>query len=214
MVWKPRTTTLTRPSGRTDARRGSCATSATPVCRCACVVPAGGGDGRWQTSQGFPRPAHRIAPTTSIGIATSTSTSTPDSLLREADSARHRAKAAGRACWHFFDDAMHAQAVARLTVEDQLRDAITRAEFVVFYQPIVALADAHVVGHEALVRWAHPTRGLLSPADFLNVAEGVETQRQADILRGQGWECGQGHYFGRPAAIPVTDCYTDGDLIA
>lgn len=144
MVWKPRTTTLTRPSGRTDARRGSCATSATPVCRCACVVPAGGGDGRWQTSQGFPRPAHRIAPTTSIGIATSTSTSTPDSLLREADSARAR--------WRFFDDAMHAHAVAHPTVEDQLRDAITRAELRVYYQPIVALADAHVVGHEALVR--------------------------------------------------------------
>ena len=68
---------------------------------------------------------------------------------------------------------MHAQAVARLTVEDELRDAVTAGEFVVYYQPIVALADAHVVGHEALVRWAHPTRGLLSPADFLDVAEGT-----------------------------------------
>ena len=114
---------------------------------------------------------HRIVPTASIGIATSTPTSTPESLLRDADSALARAKAAGRAGWHFFDEAMHAQAVARLTVEDQLREAITRSEFVVHYQPIVALADAHVVGHEALVRWAHPTRGLLSPGDFLDVAE-------------------------------------------
>src|SRR5665647_1164952 len=78
-----------------------------------------------------------------------------------------------RASWHFFDEAMHAQAVARLTVEDELREAITFGQFAVYYQPIVALADAHVVGHEALVRWAHPTRGLLSPGDFLDVAEGT-----------------------------------------
>ena len=114
---------------------------------------------------------HRIVPTASIGIATSTSTSTTESLLRDADSALSRAKAAGRASWHFFDEAMLAQAVARLTVEDELREAITAGEFVVYYQPIVALADARVVGHEALVRWAHPTRGLLSPGEFLDVAE-------------------------------------------
>ena len=114
---------------------------------------------------------HRIVPTTSIGIAVSSSTSTPDSLLRDTDSELFRAKAAGRARWQLFDTGMHAQAVARLTVEDQLRDAITLGELVVHYQPIVALADGHVVGYEALVRWAHPTRGLLSPADFLDVAE-------------------------------------------
>jgi diguanylate cyclase (GGDEF)-like protein/PAS domain S-box-containing protein len=114
---------------------------------------------------------HRIVSTASIGIAMSTSTSTPESLLRDTDSAMFRAKAAGRARWQFFDEAMHAQAVARLTVEDQLRDAIHRGEFVVYYQPIVALADSHVVGHEALVRWAHPTRGMLDPAEFLDVAE-------------------------------------------
>jgi len=127
---------------------------------------------------------HRIVPTASIGIATSTSISTPESLLRDADSALSRAKAAGRASWHFFNEAMHAQAVARLTVEDQLRDAITRSEFLVYYQPIVALADAHVVGHEALVRWAHPTRGLLSPGDFLEIAEdtGLITAIGAQVL--------------------------------
>jgi diguanylate cyclase (GGDEF)-like protein/PAS domain S-box-containing protein len=114
---------------------------------------------------------HRIVPTASIGIALSTAASTPESLLRDTDSALHRAKAAGRARWQFFDDAMHAQAVARLIVEDQLRDAITAGQFVVYYQPIVALTDSHVVGHEALVRWAHPTRGLLSPGDFIEVAE-------------------------------------------
>jgi diguanylate cyclase (GGDEF)-like protein/PAS domain S-box-containing protein len=114
---------------------------------------------------------HRIAPTASIGIALSTASSTPESLLRDSDSAMFRAKAAGRARWQFFDEAMHAQAVARLTVEDQLRAAIVGSQFVVYYQPIVALTDAHVVGHEALVRWEHPTRGLLSPEEFLDVAE-------------------------------------------
>jgi diguanylate cyclase (GGDEF)-like protein/PAS domain S-box-containing protein len=127
---------------------------------------------------------HRIVPTVSIGIAMSTSTSTPQTLLRDTDSALFRAKATGRARWHSFDDAMHAQAVARLTVEDQLRDAITGGQFVVHYQPIVALAGAHVVGHEALVRWMHPTRGLLSPADFLDVAEdtGLITTIGAQVL--------------------------------
>jgi len=114
---------------------------------------------------------HRIMPTASIGIALSTSTSTPESLLRDTDLAMFRAKAAGRAHWQVFDDTMHAQAVTRLVIEDQLRDAITAGEFVVHYQPIVALADSHTVGHEALVRWAHPTRGLLSPGEFLDVAE-------------------------------------------
>jgi diguanylate cyclase (GGDEF)-like protein/PAS domain S-box-containing protein len=127
---------------------------------------------------------HRIVPTASIGIAVSTSSSTPDSLLRDADSALSRAKSAGRARWHFFDAAMHAKAVARLTVEDQLRDAIARHEFVVHYQPIVALADAQVIGHEALVRWLHPTRGLLYPGDFLDVAEdtGLITVIGAQVL--------------------------------
>jgi diguanylate cyclase (GGDEF)-like protein/PAS domain S-box-containing protein len=127
---------------------------------------------------------HRIVPTASIGIATSTSTSTTESLLRDADSALSRAKATGRASWRVFDEAMHAQAVARLTVEDELREAITAGEFVVYYQPIVALADAHVVGHEALVRWVHPTRGLLSPGEFLEVAEdsGLITAIGAQVL--------------------------------
>ena len=66
---------------------------------------------------------------------------------------------------------MHAHALARFTVEDQLRGAVTLGQFVVYYQPIVALADGHVVGHEALVRWTHPTRGRLSPGEFLDVAE-------------------------------------------
>jgi predicted signal transduction protein with EAL and GGDEF domain len=114
---------------------------------------------------------HRIVPTASIGIAVSGTASTASSLLREADSALFRAKDAGRARWHFFDEAMHAQAVARLTLEDELRNALSDHEFVLSYQPIVRLSDCVVVGHEALVRWQHPERGLLVPGDFLEVAE-------------------------------------------
>jgi diguanylate cyclase (GGDEF)-like protein/PAS domain S-box-containing protein len=114
---------------------------------------------------------HRIVPTASIGIAVSTDVSTPESLLRDTDSALFRAKEAGRAQWQFFDSAMHARALERLMVEDQLRDAIARHEFVVYYQRIVGLRSGAVVGHEALVRWQHPERGLLSPGDFLDVAE-------------------------------------------
>jgi EAL domain-containing protein (putative c-di-GMP-specific phosphodiesterase class I) len=91
--------------------------------------------------------------------------------LRDTDSALFRAKGAGRARWHFFDEEMHALAVSRLTIEDELRRAIDEHQFVVHYQPIVRLTDATVVGHEALVRWDHPVRGLLHPADFLSVAE-------------------------------------------
>ncbi len=114
---------------------------------------------------------HRFVPTVSIGIAVSTAESTSASLLRDTDSALFRAKSAGRARWQFFDELMHAQAVARVTIEAELRRAIDEHEFVVYYQPIVSLAQMRIVGYEALVRWKHPVRGILPPAEFLPVAE-------------------------------------------
>lgn len=114
---------------------------------------------------------HRIVPSASIGIALSNLDSVPDELLRDSDAALFRAKAQGRARWHFFDSSMHAAAVNRLNVEAELRRAIAHREFVVHYQPIVTLADGVIVGHEALVRWQHPDRGLLTPDAFLAVAE-------------------------------------------
>ena len=114
---------------------------------------------------------HRIVPTVSIGIALNVQGATSSSLLRDADAALFRAKAAGRSRWRFFDDTMHAEALARLVIEDEIRRGLDKAEFVVHYQPIVALTDRSVVGYEALVRWHHPTRGLLSPISFLPTAE-------------------------------------------
>jgi diguanylate cyclase (GGDEF)-like protein len=107
----------------------------------------------------------------SIGIALSDQDSSTTTLLRDADSALFRAKAAGRSRWEFSDPAAHIRAMARLVTEAELRTAITERQFVVHYQPIVALADAAVVGYEALVRWNHPDRGLVPPMDFLPVAE-------------------------------------------
>ncbi len=112
-----------------------------------------------------------IVPTASIGIAISDPTSTSTSLIRDTDAALFRAKAAGRSQWQFFDEGMHARALARLTTEHELRRSVADHDFVVHYQPIVALADATVVGHEALVRWRHPQRGLLAPGAFLAIAE-------------------------------------------
>lgn len=114
---------------------------------------------------------HTVVPSACIGIGLSTQGSTPAELLRDTDSALFKAKAAGRGAWQFFDEDTHTDAVERLTIESQLRDSLGCDRFVVHYQPIVHLLEERIVGFEALVRWDHPTRGLLSPAQFLPIAE-------------------------------------------
>lgn len=108
----------------------------------------------------------------SIGIAVHDSNTTdPDSMLRDADIAMYRAKAGGKGRYEIFDPQMHASAVALLKIETDLRGAVDRGEFVMHYQPIVTLKDRKIKGFEGLVRWQHPTRGLVSPANFITVAE-------------------------------------------
>ena len=108
----------------------------------------------------------------SIGIAMSDkSYEKPEQLLRDADIAMYRAKALGKARYEIFNTDMHTRAVARLQLENDLRRAIERHEFQVYYQPIVSLKSGTIIGFEALVRWQHPTRGLLSPEEFLVVVE-------------------------------------------
>jgi diguanylate cyclase (GGDEF)-like protein len=95
----------------------------------------------------------------------------PEALLRDADTAMYRAKAQGPSRSELFDDAMRLRALDRLDTEDALRRAVATGQLRVMYQPIISLADERVTGVEALVRWAHPSRGLLPPADFIGVAE-------------------------------------------
>jgi diguanylate cyclase (GGDEF)-like protein len=107
----------------------------------------------------------------SIGIAIARGSERAHDLIRDADAAMYRAKERGRARYEIFDDAMRGRALERLRLELHLRRAIEREEFAVVYQPVVALPDRSLVGVEALVRWYHPQRGVVSPADFIPVAE-------------------------------------------
>ncbi|MGH8278421.1 MAG: sensor domain-containing phosphodiesterase [Gammaproteobacteria bacterium] len=111
--------------------------------------------------------------TASIGIVTGDPQryQHADELLRDADTAMYRAKAAGKAGYVVFDAAMHAQAKAKLQLETELRHALQRNEFQVYFQPIIELSTGRLTGFESLVRWLHPTRGLLAPEQFLPVAE-------------------------------------------
>jgi diguanylate cyclase (GGDEF)-like protein/PAS domain S-box-containing protein len=92
-------------------------------------------------------------------------------LIRNADAAMYRAKEGGRARCVLFDAAMRANAMRRLEVERELRHALDRDELALHYQPVVSLHSGEIAGLEALVRWQHPERGLLDPADFVSIAE-------------------------------------------
>ncbi len=114
--------------------------------------------------------------TASLGIACESGASldasrTPDDLVRDADTAMYRAKTEGKSRAVVFDARMNAQAVNRLELEMDLRRALEKEEFRVFYQPIVSLETRRVCEVEALVRWEHPVRGLVPPGDFIPLAE-------------------------------------------
>jgi diguanylate cyclase (GGDEF)-like protein len=108
----------------------------------------------------------------SVGIAVAAPESiSPDSLLTDAEAAMRRAKSEGRARSAVFAETMRSRAIGRLDTEVLLRRSIMNGDLRLHYQPIVHLVDGQVLGHEALVRWDHPTRGLLGPDQFINVAE-------------------------------------------
>jgi diguanylate cyclase (GGDEF)-like protein/PAS domain S-box-containing protein len=113
----------------------------------------------------------QVFATVSIGIAPGASGSTPEDLLRNADTAMYHAKAKGKARSEVFDEKMRDRAKARLEIETDLRKAIDLKQLVLFYQPQVSLIDGRTVGYEALVRWQHPERGLIPPSEFIPVAE-------------------------------------------
>jgi diguanylate cyclase (GGDEF)-like protein/PAS domain S-box-containing protein len=118
----------------------------------------------------------------SIGIAISVSGyERAEELLRDADSAMYRAKASGRDDYVIFDSDMHDRALAQRQLEEDLRSAMERSEFEVLYHPIVELERGVVMGLEALVRWNHPTRGVLLPDEFMPLAE------QTGLIVEIGW---------------------------
>jgi diguanylate cyclase (GGDEF)-like protein/PAS domain S-box-containing protein len=111
-----------------------------------------------------------FAPSLSLGIAYSAGRgTTADQLLAQADAAMYRAKSEERGAWQVYDPTMSNSAVGQLELRNDVAAALEQQQFVLHYQPIVQLADSAVVGHEALLRWQHPTRGLLLPAQFLDV---------------------------------------------
>ena len=124
-----------------------------------------------------------VFPSASVGIALwHPRYRTGEELLRDADAAMYRAKAAGRDCCAVFDEVMREEAMRLLDLEADLRRAINSDAFEAHYQPIVRLDDGQVVGHEALLRWHHDRRGLLLPGDFIGLGEDSGLIEQVDWL--------------------------------
>ena len=119
----------------------------------------------------FALAGEELAITASVGIAMATGSTSPDAAISQAEAAMYQAKERGRARHEVFDAAAAAQAFDRPQRESELSRAIEHDELRLFFQPIVSVADGGLVGAEALVRWEHPERGLLAPAQFLPLAE-------------------------------------------
>lgn len=108
----------------------------------------------------------------SMGIVIGNSTyEQPEHILRDTDTAMYYAKAAGKAQYRVFEPAMHDSALRFLQIETDLRRAIQAQEFLLYYQPIVCLSTGQIAGLEALIRWQHPTLGMISPIEFIPIAE-------------------------------------------
>lgn len=167
---------------------------------CACVGESGtvarlGGDefAILQTAEDQPREASTLAESiilalghpydldgntviasTSVGVALSPGDGTePDLLFRKADLALYRSKEEGGGTCRFFEPSMDAQVQARRALELDLRNALSNGELELYYQPVVSFSEGEVTGFEALLRWRHPQRGFVSPAEFIQVAEEI-----------------------------------------
>ena len=144
----------------------------------------------------------------SIGIAMSTTgNENAGDLLRDADTAMYRAKADYAGRYEVFDTEMRRRAVDQLHLETDLRRALEREEFRLYYQPIISLASGEISGFEALIRWQHPTRGLLTPFDFIPTAEdtGFILPIGRWVLREACTQIGEWHQeFPRTRALKIS----------
>jgi diguanylate cyclase (GGDEF)-like protein len=123
-------------------------------------------------SEPFDLDGHQVTIGASVGIAVGPSDGLrPDLLLRNADLALYRAKGDGRGTFRFFEPVMDLQMQTRRVMERDLRKALPAGEFELHYQPVVNLASGNISGFEALIRWNHPDKGMISPADFIPLAE-------------------------------------------
>jgi diguanylate cyclase (GGDEF)-like protein len=140
----------------------------------------------------------------SVGIAVARGHELPEELIRDADAAMYRAKERGRARYELFDEVMRSRAISRLRIENDLRRALEREELRLEYQPMVSLSDGTIWSIEALVRWQHPKRGLVMPAEFLPIAEGNGLIEPIGrwVLDQACRQAGQ-WYRARPDAAPV-----------
>src|SRR5246127_5407114 len=120
----------------------------------------------------FPIESREVRASASVGIALTTVAHTrPEDVLKDADVAMRRAKAMGGSRCEVFDEAMHTRAVGRLKLESDLRTALTERQFRIHYQPVLQLDTRRIMSFEALLRWEHPTQGLISPYRFIDAAE-------------------------------------------
>ncbi|MCP1537190.1 EAL domain-containing protein [Methylorubrum extorquens] len=126
--------------------------------------------------QPFLLDGHTVTVGLSIGISLAPEHGTsPEKLLKSADLALYRAKATGRGCWAFFDEEMDVELRKRRALESDLKKAVGNGEFELVFQPIVKLDRQRIASCEALLRWRHPERGYVSPADFIPLAEETGT---------------------------------------
>jgi predicted signal transduction protein with EAL and GGDEF domain len=115
---------------------------------------------------------HHVIIGASVGISVAPRDGTgADVLLKNADTALYRAKSEGRSVWRFFEPEMDVKARARRSLELDLREAVATGAFEVYYQPLINLKSARITTCEALLRWSHPERGMISPAEFIPIAE-------------------------------------------
>jgi diguanylate cyclase (GGDEF)-like protein/PAS domain S-box-containing protein len=115
--------------------------------------------------------SHVVSGAASVGVATNQEASGIDELQRQADLAMYVAKTEGKSTWQRYRNELHTTVVQRVELRSALKEAVAAGQFVLRYQPIVDLATERMVGVEALVRWQHPTRGLLGPDEFIDLAE-------------------------------------------